>query len=86
MKSGEKLGKVGKSWEKWLIVGKIRNFYLFGIFYKMAFGGHFGLPKITFNRISRHFRSICNFFFFQNGRQQPFWIPIFAKIDRDRPL
>ena len=36
-KSGEKVGKVGKSWEKWLIVGKIRNFDLFGIFYKMAF-------------------------------------------------
>ena len=35
--------------------------------YKLAIvippaGGHFGLPKITFDRISRHFRSICNFF------------------------
>ena len=28
-----------------------------------ADGSHFGLPKITFNRISRHFRSIHNFFF-----------------------
>ena len=36
--------------------------------------GHFGLPKITFDCISRHFRSIRNFyFFFQNGRQRPFW-------------
>ena len=26
-------------------------------------GGHFGRPKITFDRISGHFRSIRNFFF-----------------------
>ena len=32
-------------------------------FHKMAAGGHFGWPKITFDRISRHFRSIHNFFF-----------------------
>ena len=30
---------------------------------KMAAGGHFGWPKITFDRISRHFRSIRNFNF-----------------------
>ena len=29
----------------------------------MAAGGHFGWPKITFDCISRHFRSIRNFFF-----------------------
>ena len=29
----------------------------------MAVGGHFGCPQITFDRISGHFRSICNFFF-----------------------
>ena len=29
---------------------------------KMATGGHFGWPKFTYNRISRHFRSIRNFF------------------------
>ena len=29
----------------------------------MAAGGHFGWPKITFIRISRHFRSMCNFNF-----------------------
>ena len=29
----------------------------------MAASGHFGLPKITFERIFRHFRSIQNFFF-----------------------
>ena len=38
-------------------------FFFFEIFYKMAAGGHFGWPKITFDRISRHFRSIRNFFF-----------------------
>ena len=41
-------------------------------FNKMAAGGHFGWPKITFDRISRHFRSIRNFCF-QNGRRWPFW-------------
>ena len=30
-------------------------------FYKMAASGHFGCPKITFGRISGHFRSIRNF-------------------------
>ena len=29
----------------------------------MAAGGHFGCPKITFDRSSCHFRSIRNFFF-----------------------
>ena len=33
-------------------------------FHKMAAGGHFGLPKITFDRISRHFKSIRNFYFY----------------------
>ena len=44
----------------------------------MAAGGHLGWPKITFDRISRHFRSIRNFIFFgfcsQNGRRRPFWM------------
>ena len=31
--------------------------------HKMAVGGHFGLPKITFGCISLHFRSIRNFLF-----------------------
>ena len=45
------------------------------IFY-FAAGGHFGWPKITFDRISRHFRSIRNFFLFcsQNGCRGPFWM------------
>ena len=29
----------------------------------MAAVGHFGCPKFTFDRISGHFRSICNFLF-----------------------
>ena len=33
----------------------------------MATGGHFGCPKITFNRISGHFR--------QNGCRRPFCMP-----------
>ena len=33
------------------------------IFDKMAAGGHFGCPKITFDRISGHFRSIRYSFF-----------------------
>ena len=39
---------------------------------------YFGWPKITFDRFSCHFRSICNFIFFefclQNGRRPPFWM------------
>ena len=31
--------------------------------HKIATGGHFGWPKITFDRISHHFRSIRNFLF-----------------------
>ena len=37
-------------------------FYFF--FLKMAAGGHFEIPKITFDRISRHFRSMHNFYLF----------------------
>ena len=49
----------------------IRN----GNFDKMAAVGYFGCPKFTFDRISDHFRSIRNFFFFlQNGRRCPFWM------------
>ena len=36
-------------------------FWIF--FHKMAAGGHFGWPKITFDRISGHFISIRNFHF-----------------------
>ena len=44
----------------------------------MADVGHFGCPKLTFDRISGHFRSIRNFNFvgnfWQNGHRQPFWM------------
>ena len=43
------------------ISDRYRIFFL--IFDKMAAGGHFGCPQITFDRISGHFRSIFNFFF-----------------------
>ena len=48
----------------------ISNYYYY-FFYNMVVGGHFGLPKITFNCISRHFRSI-RVFFSQNDCQRPF--------------
>ena len=41
------------------------TFYFFWLlFHKMAAGGHFGWQKITFDRISHHFRSILNFYLF----------------------
>ena len=43
----------------WITCLAILDRYIF-FFYKMATGGHFGCPKITFNRISGHFRSIRN--------------------------
>ena len=42
----------------------MRNFICLGIVF--AKGGHFWWPKITFDRISRHFRSIRNFQFHWN--------------------
>ena len=54
------------------------TFNFLKLFYKIAPGGHFWWPKITRDRISRHFRSIRNFFFLlkfsQNGRRRPFWM------------
>ena len=90
-KSGEKFGKVGKggekcgkwgkvakSGEKLEKVGKSGKKFFFLILDKMAAGGHFGCPKITFDHSSCHFRSIRNFFvveiFGQNCRRRPFWI------------
>ena len=55
---------------KWLLIAflaisdQYTTLIYLDFFHKMAFGGHFGWPKITFDRISRHFRSIRNFFFF----------------------
>ena len=42
----------------------ISDQYTTFFFHKMAAGGHFGWPKITFDHISRHFRSIRNFYLF----------------------
>ena len=41
---------------------QINTQLFFKFVHKMAAGGHFGWPKITFDLISRHFRSIRNFF------------------------
>ena len=58
------------------ISDQYHNFYFCEFFYKMAAGGHFGCPKITFGHISGHFRSMRNFFlnFLQNGRRRPSWM------------
>ena len=51
---------------KWLpaaILDEYTTLILLFNFHKMAAGGHFGWPKITFDHISRHFRSIHNFSF-----------------------
>ena len=53
----------------------------------MAAGGHFGLPKITFDRISRHFRSIrIYFYFFKMAAGGHFGSPISPKNNRVLPL
>ena len=63
-KSGKKWRKVRISGESWGKKGKSGNkLEKVDFFCKMAAGGHFGRPKITFDRISRHFRSIRNFYF-----------------------
>ena len=43
------------------ISDQYQNFYFVNLFCKMAAAGHFGCPKITFGRISAHFRAIRNF-------------------------
>ena len=44
------------------ISDQYHNFYFCDFVYKMAAGGHFGSPKLTFDGIFGHFRSIRNFF------------------------
>ena len=72
------------------------------LFTKWLPGSHFGCPRITFKRIYRRFRSICNFqkqlgkdmactsffiIFSQNGCCRLFrFLPMFAKIDKVLPL
>ena len=49
----------------------------------MATSGHFGCPKITFDGISGHFRSIQNFVFEFLAKLLPFWMSeILAISDR----
>ena len=74
----------GHRWPFWMSqINFCLNFWPFQIktqlsfFLKMAAGSHFGRPKFIFVCISRHFRwkqSFC--YFFQNGRQQPFWMSV----------
>ena len=58
---------------------------LINFFHKMAAGGHFGWPKIAFDHISRHFRSIRNFifwvFFLKMAAGGHFGSPIWAILD-----
>ena len=50
------------------------NTQLLFFFHKMAAGGHFGWPKITFDLITRHFRSTFIFFIFFYKMWRPFWL------------
>ena len=64
---------------KWILIAflAISDQYATLIFFhKMAAGGHFWWPKITFDRISRHFWSIRNFYFFTK------WLPAAILDDR----
>ena len=65
-----KVTKSGESWQKWQSCqswesgDRWENVLFLKNWDKMATGGHFGCPKITFDHSSCHFRSIRNFFFF----------------------
>ena len=90
-KKWEKVGKSGKKWEKlgkWGKVGKVANSVIcLEFFTKWPLAAILDDRKslsIAFLAISDQYATF--YFCFQNGRQQPFWIPSFAKIDRDRPL
>ena len=48
----------------WMISDQYSTLICFLKFHKMAAGDHFRWPKITFDCISRHFRSIRNFNYF----------------------
>ena len=60
------------------IVQITRATFFVNVFKKMAAGSHFGCRKITWYRISYHFRSIPQFLFceivLQNGCRRPFWM------------
>ena len=57
------MSKTHFRWHFWPFQNQYQTFFS-KYFYKMATGAHFGCPKFTFERISGHFRSICNFNFF----------------------
>ena len=79
-KSCEMWGKVGKKLEKWGKVGK--SVICLEFFTKWPLAAILDDRKslsIAFLAISDQY---ANFLQLQNARQQPFWIPIFAKIDR----
>ena len=71
-------------WPFWMTENAINYFAIsdqYAIFICFWFfftpGGHFGWPKITFERISRHFRSMRNFFLkfcSENSYRRPFWM------------
>ena len=50
------------------------TFFCFDFFHKMAAGGYFGWPKITFDRISPISDQYATLFFSQNGCRRPFWM------------
>ena len=58
------MSEIHSRWHFWPFQIHTELYLFFKIFDKMAAGGHFGCPQITFDRISGHFRSICNFLFF----------------------
>ena len=83
----------------WITFLDILDQYRFflNFFYKMAAGGHFGCPKITFDLISDHFRSIHNFNFFLkfltksllsaiSDIRNSLWITFLAILDQYRFL
>ena len=92
MKIGEKLEKVGKSGDKWGKRGE--NWEKAGKSWKcediFSQNGRCRPFWMTENHFRSHFSpfqiNTKLLFFFQNGRQQTFWTPIFSKIDRDLPL
>ena len=46
--------------------------FILKMFHKIATGGHFGCQKVTFDRITRHFRSILKLFYIFFTK----WLPL----------
>ena len=65
---------------KWILIAFLAildQYETLNCFHKMAAGGHFGWPKITFDRISRHFRSMVIVFIWFTK-----WLPAAILDDR----